>query len=164
MDRKQITLKLTIDAIGLPFDIGTFEKRLLLQKTVYLAQAGGMDFGYYYHWYLHGPYCPALTKDAFAVNEELLQGLDESQGWKLGDDCLRRLETVKTLLRTGDVGQKANQLELLASVHFLCVRKQVAADSPKAITATLKLFNKDFRCEDVEGALRELNTRGLLTT
>jgi len=54
MDRQQIGVKLTTDSLKLPFQIGTFEDRLIMQKAVYLAQAAGVNLGYYYHWYLHG--------------------------------------------------------------------------------------------------------------
>ena len=63
MDRQQIGVKLAIDGLKLPFVIDTFMDRLIMQKAVYLAQAAGVNLGYYYHWYLHGPYSPSLTRD-----------------------------------------------------------------------------------------------------
>jgi len=48
MDRQQIALKLTVEGLGLPFKIDTFDDRLILQKVVYLAQAIGVHSGYYY--------------------------------------------------------------------------------------------------------------------
>jgi len=56
MDRQQIGVKLTIDGLNLPFKIDGFQDRLIMQKSVYLAQAAGVHLGYYYHWYLYGPY------------------------------------------------------------------------------------------------------------
>ena len=63
MDRQQIGVKLTIDGLKLPFKVDSFEDRLIMQKAVYLAQAGGVNLGYYYHWYLYGPYSPSLHSD-----------------------------------------------------------------------------------------------------
>lgn len=49
------------------FDMGSFEGRLSFQKTVYLLQAFGVYLGYDFGWYIHGTYCPALTRDGFAI-------------------------------------------------------------------------------------------------
>ena len=46
MDRQQIGVKLAIDGLELPFKIDTFMDRLIMQKTVYLAQAAGVNLGY----------------------------------------------------------------------------------------------------------------------
>ena len=62
MDRQQIALKLAVDGLELPFEINSFEDRLILQKAVYLAQAGGVNLGYYYQWYLLGHFCLSLTR------------------------------------------------------------------------------------------------------
>ncbi len=45
MDRGQIALKLSMESLGLPFSIKTFEERLMLQKAVYLVQAAGVHLG-----------------------------------------------------------------------------------------------------------------------
>lgn len=45
------------------FSMDDFEGRLALQKTIRLLQAFGVDLGYRFGWYLHGPYCKALFKD-----------------------------------------------------------------------------------------------------
>jgi uncharacterized protein YwgA len=46
----------------------SFSERLILQKTIYLLQAGfGVKLGYGYSWYIHGPYSPALARDAFPL-------------------------------------------------------------------------------------------------
>lgn len=51
------------------FDIGTFSNRIKLQKIVYLIQANGINLGYSFSWYLHGPYSPDLTKDAYQIGD-----------------------------------------------------------------------------------------------
>ena len=67
MDRQQIGLKLTLDALGQDLDLADFNRRLVLQKTVYLVQAAKVDLGYTFRWYLRGPYSPGLTRDAFSL-------------------------------------------------------------------------------------------------
>jgi uncharacterized protein YwgA len=55
MDRQQIGLKLTLDALSLPARLDTFADRLVVQKAIYLAQVAGVQLGYHFHWYLRGP-------------------------------------------------------------------------------------------------------------
>ena len=162
MDRQQIGLKLTVDGLNLTFQINTFEDRLILQKAVYLAQAAGVNLGYYYHWYLHGPYCPSLTRDEYAIGFERGQGVDDSEGWKLDDESTGRLKKMLNLIPKGDRRQLSIKLELLASVHFLINRRQVRQNDAREIAATLKRFKKDFSEKDVQKAMRELIDYGLL--
>ncbi len=162
MDRQQIGLKLTVEGLKLPFLINTFEDRLILQKAVYLAQAAGVNLGYYYHWYLHGPYCPSLTRDEYAIGCEHGQGIDDSEGWKLDDESSGRLKKLQNLIPKSDRPELRRKLELLASVHFLINRRQVRQNDAREIAATLERFKKDFSEEEVQNALRELIDYGLL--
>jgi len=162
MDRQQIGVKLTIDSLKLPFKIDSFEDRLILQKAIYLAQAADVHLGYYYHWYLYGPYCSSLTRDAYAIAAELSIDIDESQGWKLDEESSLRLKSLQNLISTSEHQKTSRWLELLASVHFLISRKQVRGKDTKEIFSTLKRFGKDFSEEEVQKALGELKTYGLL--
>lgn len=49
------------------FDMLSFDNRLKLQKYVYLMQAFGLNIGYNFFVYLHGPYCPELTRAAYQM-------------------------------------------------------------------------------------------------
>jgi uncharacterized protein YwgA len=162
MDRQQIGVKLAIDGLNLLFKIDGFQDRLIMQKSVYLAQAAGVNLGYYYHWYLYGPYSPSLTRDEYAIATDVSVGLDESEGWKLDDRSSQRLEGIRGIFTEPGRDKLAKKLELLASVHFLIERKQVSKVDTNRITTTLKLFKKDFSEEDVKKALGELKTYGLL--
>ena len=162
MDRQQIGVKLAIDGLNLPFKIDGFQDRLILQKAVYLAQAAGIHLGYYYHWYLYGPYCPSLTRDAYSITGEISQGVDESQAWKLDDGSLSRLHRLQDIIVRNTRRDESRHLELLAAVHFLINRKQVNGEDTKEITDTLKRFGKDFSEEEVKEALGELINYGLL--
>lgn len=162
MDRQQIGVKLAIDCLGLPFQVGTFRDRLIMQKTVYLAQTAGVNLGYYYHWYLYGPYSSSLTRDEFAIAMGISADMDESEGWKLDDQSSERLEDMRGIFAEPDRDALAKRLELLASVHFLVDRKQVAGIDKSQITETLRSFEKDFSEEDVKEALEELKAHELL--
>jgi len=164
MDRQQIGVKLTIDGLKLPFKIDYFEDRLILQKAIYLAQAAGVNLGYYYHWYLYGPYSPSLTRDEYAIAMDISADMDESEGWKLDDGSSQRLERIRGIFKELKGDDLAKKLELLASVHFLIDRRQVSGINTKQITETLKRFNKNFSEEDVKEALEKLRTYGLIRT
>ena len=162
MDRQQISVKLAVDGLNLPFKIDGFMDRLVMQKAVYLAQAAGVNLGYYYHWYLHGPYSPSLTRDEFAAAMDISAGMDESEGWKLDESSVQRLEGIRAIFSEPERDKLARKLELLASVHFLIDRRQVSKVNTKRVTATLKRFGKDFSEEEVKGTLDELKVYGLL--
>ena len=179
MDRKQIGLALGMRALGLDFTTDSFTDRLILQKAIYLAQAAGINLGYYHRWYLYGPYCSTLAEDAFAVEMEISPDEDESKGWKFDDASQDRANTLRGWVR-GDVPPEdrealAKRLELLASVHFLIDRKQVKLNRTQArrgnvtpgnvteITETLHRFGKDFDETQVKEALGELTENGLLS-
>jgi len=163
MDRGQIALKLSIDSLGLKFQIDDFRDRLILQKAVYLVQAAGVHLGYYYQWYLHGPYSPSLTRDAYPMSAELASGMDESQGWKLGEHSRKRLKQIQNLVvGEGPQEDRARWLELLASVHFLIDRGQVPGIDAKKICETLGRFKKTFKEAEVQAAIADLKEYELL--
>jgi uncharacterized protein YwgA len=162
MDRQQIGVKLTVDGLDLPFKIDYFMDRLIMQKAVYLAQAAGVNLGYYYHWYLYGPYSPSLTRDEYAIAADIASGIDDSEGWKLDDISSQRLEEIRGIFTEPERSKLAKKMELLASVHFLIDRRQITVDDTGRITATLKRFNKDFSEEEVRNALGELISYGLV--
>jgi hypothetical protein len=158
MDRQQIALRLAADGLGLDFKIGSFQDRLILQKAMYLVQAAGVHLGYHYQWYLHGPYSPSLTRDEYAVAADCAQGLDDSKGWSLDRQSRKRLEDLRGLVKPRKRADLARELELLASVHFLITRQQVAKPGDdQQIADVLKRFGKNFDREDVNRARRELS-------
>lgn len=163
MDGRQIGFKLTMEALGLDVRVETFDDRLIVQKAMYLAQAAGVDHGYFYRWYLRGPYCPAVADDAFAVALEESQGTDDAQNWELDDASLSCLSKIGGWMTREPREDLANRLELLASVHFLIDRKQVSQDDPGAIREVLLRFDKQYSIEEVAGALKELRARELLS-
>jgi uncharacterized protein YwgA len=162
MDRQQIGVKLAIDGLKLSFKIDSFQDRLIMQKAVYLAQAAGVNLGYYYQWYLYGPYSSSLTRDEYAIATDIALGMEESEGWKLDDQSSQRLERIRGIFAGLKGDELAKKLELLASVHFLIDRKQVSKVDTSQITSTLKRFKKNFSVEDVKEALKELKKYELL--
>lgn len=162
MERRQIGLRLLLDQLGLQARVDTFEDRLILQKTVHLAQAAGVNLGYYFRWYLRGPYCPSVADDGYCIVSELNQGTDDSDGWSLDAASVKKAAGIRDIFQCGDRPALAKKLELLASVHFLIDRKQVPDQSPEKIEAVLKRFGKDFDANEVQDALGELRDHGII--
>jgi uncharacterized protein YwgA len=171
MDRRQISSLLVLKGLGCEPILDSFSDRLILQKTIYLAQAAGVDLGYYYRWYLRGPYCPDVADDFFAARADP-QGVEEARtDWTLDDKSKKKLAGIRALCGKNAVGPttgskpqgRARWLELLASVHYLVSRGQVRTHGPKAITTKLQSFNKGFSENEVSEALNRLTEAGLLT-
>jgi uncharacterized protein YwgA len=158
MDRKQIGLKLVMTALDLPDTIESFDNRLIIQKAVYLAQAAGINLGYFYHWYLHGPYCPALTRDVYAIVSE---EQSEISRWCLDQQSIDKLKQFSSIIPADDT--KSRQLELMASVHFLIHHKQTTSSEPSELVSVLKRFNKDFSEPQVRKAMETLTSYGLIS-
>jgi len=83
MNRRQISLQLALDRASVKLDLSSFDRRLALQKLVYLFQQAGVHLGYSYNWYLRGPYSPALTEEAFNLDAELRSDAGAMEGWSL---------------------------------------------------------------------------------
>ena len=122
MNRARILLKLVLEEAGLHTpELTTFRDRLRLQKLVYIVQMAGLDLGYRYNWYLRGPYCPGLTRDAFLLKEEIAAGEDAFANYELSKEAQKTLCAAKAIWRPEEVpGSPSNEwLELLASLHYL---------------------------------------------
>jgi hypothetical protein len=70
-ERLGAVLDVLSHSTGEKFDAETFESRLRIQKTVYLLQAFRYApfQAYSFTRYFHGPYCPDLAKDYYALRE-----------------------------------------------------------------------------------------------
>lgn len=156
--------------LGIKATMACFKDRLVVQKVVYLAQAAGLDLGYYYGWYIRGPYCSAVADDLFAALDDPNGIEDAYKNWSLGERANKKLRPVKNLLNWEGANSSTNsgntivarRLELLASVHYLVARKQVKNHGPKTITQKLKNCNKNFTQEEVSKAQKALKSAALL--
>lgn len=113
--------------------LGTFQDRIKLQKCVYLAEnAFGVNLGFNFDWYIHGPYSPDLTKVMFEK--------DEGVSTKLTDADRSKLIQCKEFLKEYST---SNDLELLGSFHyFLSVVKTSGLSKEKIIEQFLELKPK----------------------
>ena len=161
MDRQQIGLKLALDALGQGVSLSDFDSRLILQKTIYLAQAAQVDLGYSFSWYLKGPYSPGLTRDAFALKAELAQSADDLSGWKLDSTSVERLSRLRGVIHSIPDSTRARRLELLASVHFLLRTRQASSSDVAGVRDILRRNQKFYSELEIRQAIEELKSHGL---
>lgn len=92
----------------------SFDTRLILQKTIYLLQAFGLNIGFHYNWYLRGPYSPDLTRVAYEVvdsyDDEIVAEFDNAQDEERFSHFLQFIENKKN---------DHYKMEAVASIHFL---------------------------------------------
>lgn len=172
MDRRQIGTKLALDAAGIELDLDDFDKRLILQKSIYLLQEAGVKLGYSYSWYLKGPYSSDLTSDAFDMKDIVNTKFDDSKGWSLDVNSCAVIEGIKSTLHTvpGEfddikpptIKSLSKWLELLASVHFLIDTSQATRDDIVGIRDTLLRFKKAFTPPQITIALQKLDDFSLI--
>ena len=118
MNRRQISALLVLRELEIKQQMESFDERLSVQKSIYLAQASGVDLGHYFNWYLRGPYAPSLTQDVFdAVQNYDMAAM--SQGWILDEKTRSKLSKLRQGFEPPESLSKPSWLELLASVHFL---------------------------------------------
>lgn len=111
-------------------DISNTERRKLLQKVVYLAQALGLPLNYSFSWYIHGPYSPHLTKDYYELDSQRQLG-ESIDDYRLVGHYEPIAQRVCSLLSKRPEGvQEADWAELLASIAFL--RREAAMDASEA--------------------------------
>lgn len=95
------------------FDMLTFSNRLRLQKIIYLLQAYGINLGYNFSWYLHGPYSTELTRQAFNI-----ANFSSLKQVKFEDNNVE--ERFKEFLsKLGDKKNSDFWLEVASSIHLL---------------------------------------------
>lgn len=97
------------------FNYSTFEKRLKLQKVVYLLQEMGLNVGgYSFSWYKHGPYSQSLQEDAYHSSIYIGQTIDFTDNAK---DMIERFKAIVNVQI--DDYNKSQWLETLASIRYL---------------------------------------------
>jgi len=163
MNKQQIALKLVLDNLGLGVHVRSFEDRLMLQKASYLAQVAGVNLGYYFNWYLRGPYCSALARDAFAISDELEASSDESEDWELDKRTISKVTRVRTLMAECSVKNAPRKFELVASIHFLVTRKDFSPKDASILTSALRRFGKECTNREVVSATKGLAKYGFIS-
>ena len=164
MTNRQLAVRLILDALGLSEQCAmtTFDDRLVVQKAVYLLQAAGLPLGYFFSWYLRGPYCRSLASDMFesALDQLIPEAIHEH--YELPPRVLQKLEPVRKLIENRTKGDLASWLELLASIHYLAHQSSIPANDERALQERLKAFNKEYSISDIKDAVSCLSEHRLL--
>lgn len=116
----QIDSRTILFKVAEVFDLtrDTTEERLKLQKTIYLLQVYGLKLGYGFSWYKYGPYSQDLVYDAYMVlGSERNKYKQEANKLRFSENCLEKFKEFKKIC--GDFFQRAENLELVASIDFL---------------------------------------------
>lgn len=96
------------------FSFGSFEKRMEMQKAIYLLQEMGIAAGdYNFMWYKHGPYSQNLQDDMLALNSTSKELIHFS------NDAQSALQKLRDLLNREVSYSKSSWAECLASLHYL---------------------------------------------
>jgi len=146
-------------ALGIDPKMETFGERKKVQKLVYLLdKIFGVNFEFPYNWYLHGPYSPVVTKIVYDVIEGRQQvDLDIEP---LSTEELKKIGKMKLFLGNG-INSNDN-LELLASLHFLARHAEKSGLTLKDAIEFLKRKKPYFTDEEIEKAanrFRELKNQ-----
>jgi hypothetical protein len=116
VDNGLLALKLVLEGLGVEASVDDFDKRLMMQKAVYLGQRLGVDLGYRFSWYRRGPYSSALADDYFRLCSAGEQSADDR---KLHPKVAERLEAAQRLLVPKDEMEPPDWAELVASLDYL---------------------------------------------
>jgi len=124
------------------FNIEDFRSRFKLQKYVFIARFFGLDLGYSFSLYIHGPYSPDLAGDYYRLNCDIKEARlpefrkEEFLRFIKGRDD-KWLEIASTLLLIGE--EVKNPEELIEMT--LEVKPSFDERKVRGVLEELKAFN-----------------------
>ncbi|MCH5280543.1 MAG: hypothetical protein J1E61_03670 [Lachnospiraceae bacterium] len=99
---------------GEKFDASSFEKRMEMQKAIYILQEAGIRVGDYdFLWYKHGPYCQSLQDDILCLSDT------PDIAIKYSEDAKEVIERVKSVINMNVEYARSTWVECLASLQYL---------------------------------------------
>lgn len=98
-------------------NISSYVWRFLIQKTVHLAQALGLNTNYYFTVYVAGPYSPSLARDYYS-HPDKIQALQTD--YELTSEDIEILEKIKACC---DLYQDLSLMECTSTVVYLMKEK-----------------------------------------
>lgn len=105
-------LKKSLKLLGVELNIDSFAERKRMQKITYLLEQFGVNLGFEFSWYLHGPYSTTLTRVLYKKDLEELNRMVQDK-----NDDIKKIESLKKFL--GSDIKSSNTLELIVSLHYL---------------------------------------------
>ncbi len=99
---------------GEKFNASSFEKRMEMQKAIYILQEAGIRVGDYdFLWYKHGPYCQSLQDDILCL------GGTADVTIRYSEDAKEVIERVKNVFNMDVKYTRSAWVECLASLQYL---------------------------------------------
>lgn len=134
------------------FDISTLNDRIIVQKKIFLTQKLGVNLGYYFSWYIHGPYCPQLTEDVY---ECVPIGEKYFEKYSIIDEAKVVVEQVNQIAQLAkEAGMMEPQwLELVTSLVFWH-----EGTTEEAAIKNVKAYKPQFTDSDIHKAIQLLKT------
>lgn len=122
--------------------VDNFSDRKKLQKLIYLSEVFGVNLGFGFTWYIHGPYSSQLTRIMF----------DKVKGNSLRVKEIPNVDKKISKLRTflGDDINSSDRLELITSVHYITSLVNDPIKSKSKILNTLYDEKPQFSKEEVD--------------
>jgi len=124
------------------FDMLTFSNRLHLQKIIYLVQAHGINLGYTFSWYLHGPYSTELTRQAFNIDN-----FSNMKPIKFEDNDVEK-SFEEFISKLGSNKNNDFLLEVASSIHLL--RKMHPTKTKEQIIEDIEKKSESFKSKGTE--------------
>lgn len=120
--------------------------RILLQKKVFLAQELGINLGYGYNWYIHGPYSPDLTSAAYKIIPDGFTFLEE---YHLNHDARNIVDKVNNIQNENSFNlENVDWFELVASIAFWYKIKK----DKNFVAEKIQQFKPKFNTDAIDGA------------
>jgi uncharacterized protein YwgA len=152
MDRMS-KLFASLQVLGVDPKMTTFADRKRIQKLVYLLDVVfGLNLGFSYNWYLHGPYSPEVTKTVFDVIEG--RQIVFSDPKVLSNEELEKIDKLRLFL--GSDLDSNDKLELLVSLAFLMRYVGSFKCSESDIIGFLKAKKPYFTDKEISDAINRL--------
>ena len=136
-------------------DVSSFSQRLLLQKRLFFAVMLGIDLGYSHSWYIRGPYSPALTRDAFAIDDARKGG---TTAVHVSDGLTDKVRSIQKIFDKD--WNDPQKMELFASLYYLA--KTLKTSDIGVLVDKLRALKGHFTAEEAAAAFIELRERGLV--
>ena len=142
-----------------PFDMNSFNNRLIYQKLIFLLNEVSVDLNYNYNWYIRGPYSPELSKELYYLDDLLQQNKsfldlinEKFVHNKTIDTAIGNINNLESSFQeTFDHDWNAKDLEILASLLF--IDKYTYSECRNSKKNTLKEFenrNSELADNDIE--------------
>ncbi|MFZ2456436.1 MAG: hypothetical protein WAX07_08160 [Candidatus Altiarchaeia archaeon] len=135
--------------------LDSFDDKLIIQKTGYIAQIMGIGWNYDYGWYVRGVYSSELTVDLYDHKGKDLKYEPTEQDKKI-------VEKIKplagSLSRTEKYNKAPDAYELVSTVVF--AKKAMNLSGEKEIAEFTKKAKPWFEDEHVEKAMKSAERLG----